>query len=88
MTLRLANEDDCREDLELTVLELRRCGVAASSVRRYVNAAIRAHEAGEGSDGYVATAWLRKRWKREQESSETPSRPIGNAEKSPQVAST
>jgi hypothetical protein len=78
-SLRLADEDDYREDLELTVLELRDCGVAASSVRRYVNAALRAHEAGEGSDGYVATSWLRKRWKRDQEPSETPSRPIGIA---------
>jgi hypothetical protein len=40
--MRLANEEDLREDLELTVIELRSLGVAASSIRRYVNAATRA----------------------------------------------
>lgn len=71
--IRLSNQDDLREDLELSVLELRHLGVPARSIRRYVNASIRAFEAGEGSDGYVASAWLRKRWKREQDPSEDPS---------------
>jgi hypothetical protein len=77
--IRLSNADDLREDLELTVIELRLLGVAPSSVRRYVNAAIRAFEAGEDPDGYIATSWLRKHWKRDQEPSETRSRPLENA---------
>jgi hypothetical protein len=82
--IRLSNEDDLREDLELAVLELQdRFGVAPSSIRRYVNSAIRATT---DRDGVRATVFLRKRWTREQVSSETPSRPIGNARKSPQAA--
>jgi hypothetical protein len=82
--LRLSNTDDLREDLELAVMELQnRFGVAPSSIRRYVNSAIRAKE---DSDGIRATVFLRKRWAREQEPSETPSRPIGNAESSPRTA--
>jgi hypothetical protein len=82
--LRLSNADDIREDLELAVMELRdRFDVAPSSIRRFVNSAIRAKE---DSDGIRATVFLRKRWAREQEPSETPSRPIGNAESSPRTA--
>jgi hypothetical protein len=80
--LRLSNADDLREDFELAVMELQdRFGVAPSSIRRFVNSAIRAKE---DSDGIRATVFLRKRWKREQEPSEDPSRPIGNAQKPPQ----
>jgi hypothetical protein len=80
--LRLSNANDIREDLELAVMELQdRFGVAPSSIRRYVNSAIRAKE---DADGIRATPFLRKLWKREQEPSGTPSRPIGNAEKPPQ----
>ena len=82
--IRLSNKDDLREDLELAVLELQdRFGVTPSSIRRYVNSAIRATT---DRDGVRATVFLRKRWTREQVSSETPSRPIGNARKSPQTA--
>jgi hypothetical protein len=82
--IRLSNEEDLREDLELGVLELQdRFGVASSSIRRYVNSAIRATT---DRDGIRATVFLRKRWTREQVSSETPSRPIGNARNSPQTA--
>jgi hypothetical protein len=82
--IRLSDEDDLREDLELAVLELQdRFGVAPSSIRRYVNSAIRATT---DRDGLRATVFLRKRWTREQVSSETPSRPIGNARRSPQTA--
>jgi hypothetical protein len=82
--LRLANEDDMREDLELAVMELQeRFNVAPSSLRRYVNNAIRATT---DADGIRATKFLRKRWVREQEPSETRSRPIGNAESSPRTA--
>jgi hypothetical protein len=83
--LRLSNEDDIREDLELAVMELQdRFGVAPSSIRRFVNSAIRAKE---DADGIRATVFLRKRWSRLHEPSETPSRPIGNAESSPRTAS-
>lgn len=82
--IRLSNEDDLREDLELAVLELQdRFGVAPSSIRRYVNSAIRATT---DRDGVRATVFLRKRWAREQVSSEAPSRRIENARKSPQTA--
>jgi hypothetical protein len=82
--LRLANEDDMREDLELAVMELQeRFNVAPSPLRRYVNSAIRATT---DADGIRATKFLRKRWAREQEPSETRSRPIGNAESSPRTA--
>jgi hypothetical protein len=82
--LRLANEDDVRENLELAVMELRdRFNLAPSSIRRYVNSAIRATT---DADGIRATKFLRKRWTREQEPSETPSRPIGNVESSPRTA--
>jgi hypothetical protein len=83
--LRLSNEDDLREDLELAVIDLLdRFGVAPSSIRRYVNGAIRAKA---DRDGLRATTFLRKRWAREQVGSETPSRPIGNAESSPRARS-
>lgn len=82
--LRLSNTDDLREDLELAVMELQdRFGVAPSSIRRYVNSAIRAKE---DPDGVRGTKFLRQRWARHQEPSETPSRRIGNAEKLPQAA--
>jgi hypothetical protein len=81
--LRLSNEEDLREDLELAVLELQdRFGVAPSSIRRYVNSAMRATT---DRDGVRATVFLRKRWAREQVSSEAPSRPIGNAQSSPRT---
>lgn len=73
--IRLSNLDDLREDLELAVMELQDHGVASSSIRRYVNSAIRAKETPEG---IRATKFLRQRWKREQEPSEQPSGPIGN----------
>ena len=77
--IRLSNTDDVREDLELAVMELQdRFGVAPSSIRRYVNSAIRAKE---DADGIRATKFLRQRWARLQEPAETPSRRIGNAEK-------
>ena len=80
--LRLSNADDLREDLELAVMELQdRFNVAPSSIRRYVNSAIRART---DADGIRATRFLQQRWARFQEPSETPSRPIGNAEKPPQ----
>lgn len=83
--IRLSNEEDLREDLELAVLELQdRFGVAPSSIRRYVNSAIRA---ATDRDGIRATVFLRKRWTREQIGSDTPSRRNGNARKSPQAAS-
>jgi hypothetical protein len=82
--IRLSNTDDVREDLELAVMELQdRFGVAPSSIRRYVNSAIRSKE---DADGIRATKFLRQRWARVQEPSEDPSRPIENAEKSPQTA--
>lgn len=81
--IRLSNEDDLREDLELAVLELQdRFGVAPSSIRRYVNGAIRATV---DRDGIRATKFLRQRWMREQVGSEAPSRRIENARKSPQA---
>jgi hypothetical protein len=81
--LRLTNADDIREDLELAVLELQdRLGVATRSIRKYVNDAMKATE----HNGVRATPFLRKRWAREQEPSEDPSRPIGNAESSPRTA--
>jgi len=81
--LRLSNEDDLREDLELAVLELQdRFGVAPSSIRRYVNSAIKAKE---DADGIRATKFLHQRWSRLQEPIEEPSRPIGNAESSPRT---
>jgi hypothetical protein len=80
--IRLSNTDDVREDLELAVMELQdQFGVAPSSIRRYVNSAIRAKE---DADGVRATKFLRQRWSRLQEPSEDPSRPNGNARKSPQ----
>jgi hypothetical protein len=82
--IRLSNEDDLREDLELAVVELQdRFGVAPSSIRRYVNSAIRAKE---DTDGIRATKFLRQRWARLQEPSEDPSRPIGNGLSSPRSA--
>jgi hypothetical protein len=79
--LRISNGDDIREDLELAVMELQdRFGVAPSSIRRFVNSALKA-PLPKSDDDYRATAFLRKRWKREQEPSETPSRTIGNAQK-------
>jgi hypothetical protein len=79
--LRLANEDDLREDLELAVMELQdRFGVAPSSIRRYVNGAIRAKA---DRDGLRATQFLRKRW--EEARFQTSSRPIGNDESSPRT---
>lgn len=80
--IRLSNEDDLREDLELAVMELQEHGVATSSIRRYVNSAIRAKE---DADGIRATRFLRQRWARLKEPSETPSRRVGNAEKRPQT---
>lgn len=60
-SLRLSNRDDIREDLELAVMELQDPhGVAPSSIRRFVNSALKAEE----KDGYRATAFLRARWKR------------------------
>jgi hypothetical protein len=79
--IRLSNADDFREDLELAVIELRSLGVVPSSIRRYVNAAIRAEDA----DGIIATPWLRKRWRRDQEPSEDLSRPIGNSVSRPRT---
>jgi hypothetical protein len=82
--IRLSNTDDLREDLELAVMELQdRFGVAPSSIRRYVNSAIRAKE---DADGVRATKFLRQRWARVQEPSEDPSHPNENAEKSLQTA--
>jgi hypothetical protein len=81
--IRLSNADDFREDLELTVIELRSLGVAPSSIHRYVNAAIRATE---DANGIAATPWLRKRWRREQEPTETPSRRIGSDVRRPRTA--
>jgi hypothetical protein len=82
--IRLSNTDDLREDLELAVMELQdRFGVAPSSIRRYVNSAIRAKE---DADGIRATKFLRQRWARVQEPSEDRSRPVRNAEKLPQTA--
>ena len=81
--LRLSNEDDLREDLELAVMELQdRFGVAPSSIRRYVNGAIRAKA---DRDGLRATQFLRKRW--EGARLQTPSRPIGNDEIWPRARS-
>jgi hypothetical protein len=81
--LRLANEDDLREDLELAVMELQdRFGVAPSSIRRYVNGTIRAKS---DRDGLRATQFLRKRWKGAR--FQTTSRPIGNDEISPRARS-
>jgi hypothetical protein len=79
----LSNADDFREDLELAVIQLRSLGVVPSSIRRYVNAAIRVTE---DADGIGATPWLRKRWRREQEPSEEPSRPFGKARSSLRTA--
>jgi hypothetical protein len=43
--MRTANEDDFREELELAVMELQdRFGVAPSSIRRFVNNALKAAE--------------------------------------------
>jgi hypothetical protein len=82
--IRLSNTGDLREDLELAVMELQdRFGVASSSIRRYVNSAIRAKE---DTDGIRATKFLRQRWARVQEPSEDPSRPIGNGVSSPRSA--
>lgn len=83
--IRLSNEDDLREDLELAVMELQEHGVATSSIRRYVNSAIRAKS---DADGIRATKFLRQRWARVQEQSEDPSRRIGNASKRPQAGPT
>lgn len=81
--IRLSNADDLREDLELAVMELQdRFGVAPSSIRRYVNSAIRAKE---DANGVRATKFLRQRWARHQESIEDLSRPYGNAEKRPET---
>jgi hypothetical protein len=77
--IRLSNEDDLREDLELAVMELQERGVATSSIRRYINSAIRATE---DADGIRATKFLRQRWSGPQEASEEPSRPFGKAESS------
>jgi hypothetical protein len=55
--MRTANEDDFREDLELAVMELQdRFGVAPSSIRRYVNNALKATE----RDGIRGTVFLFK----------------------------
>ena len=78
--IRLSNLDDIREDLELAVMELQDHGVASSSIRRYVNSAIRAKE---DADGIRATKFLRQRWARVREPSEDSSRPIGNGVSSP-----
>ena len=81
--IRLSNTDDLREDLELAVMELQdRFGVAPSSIRRYVNSAVRAKE---DADGVRATKFLRQRWGRVQEPFEDPSRPIGNGVSSPRT---
>ena len=81
--IRLSNTDDLREDLELAVMELQdRFGVAPSSIRRYVNSAIRAKV---DDDGIRATKFLHQRWARLQEPSDTTSRSIGNAEKRPET---
>lgn len=74
--IRLSNLDDMREDLELAVMELQDHGVAPSSIRRYVNSAIKATA---DRDGIRATKFLRQRWKMEQEPSGEPSDRIGNA---------
>ena len=81
--IRLSNLDDMREDLELAVMELQDHGVAPSSIRRFVNSAIKA---AAGADGIRATKFLRQRWKREQERPEPASRPIGNAVSAPRTA--
>lgn len=82
--IRLSNTDDLREDLELAVMELQdRFGVAPSSIRRYVNSAIRAKE---DADGIRATKFLRHRWARVGVESDGPSDRIGNAEKRRQAA--
>jgi hypothetical protein len=84
--IRLSNTDDIREDLQLAVMELQdRFGVAPSSIRRYVNSAIRSKE---DADGIRATKFLHQRWARHQEPSEEPSRRIGNAEKRRQAGTT
>jgi hypothetical protein len=75
--IRLSNQDDVREDLELAVMELQdRFGVAPSSIRRFVNSSLRARE---DADGVRATKFLRQRWARLGEPIEDPSRPVGNA---------
>jgi hypothetical protein len=63
--LRLSNEDDLREDLELAVMEMQDRGVASSSIRRYVNSALKATE--RSGDGYRSTAFLRRRWARQED---------------------
>jgi hypothetical protein len=78
--IRLSNLDDMREDLELAVMELQDNGVSPSSIRRFVNSAIRATT---DVDGIRATKFLRMRWKRDQDAFEHPSRPVGNAASSP-----
>jgi len=81
--IRLLNTDDIREDLELAVLELQdRFGVAPSSIRRYVNSAIKAKE---DADGIRAINFLRQRWARLQDQSAEGSRPIGNDATSPRT---
>lgn len=56
--MRQSNADDLREDLELVVIELQDRGTPTSSIRRYVNDALKATE----RDGVRATAWLFSRW--------------------------
>jgi hypothetical protein len=58
--MRVSDNDDLREDLELVVMELQDRGVATSSIRRYVNSALKSTE----KDGVRSTAFLRSRWAR------------------------
>lgn len=77
--MRLSTIDDLRETLELHVMEMRDLGVASSSIRRYVNAALRA-------DSEKGTTFLQKYWKRT-ESTSLPDG-TGTAQTSPDDAET
>lgn len=60
-SLKIASVDDIRETLEVHVMELQDLGLSPSSIRRYVNSALKATE----HDGYRSTVFLRGYWKRE-----------------------
>jgi hypothetical protein len=58
--LRLTTEDDLREDLQLAAMELmRRFKFSPARVRRSVNDAVKAHEAGERGTPFLERLWNR-----------------------------
>jgi len=63
--MRIADNDDLREQLELTVMEMQEHGVAPSSIRRFVNSAIKAPM--PRGDEPRSTAFLRLYWARERD---------------------